>query len=669
MPAHEPSLRFWLRYAESEGALVEDAGDHALLLLPQPLRAAAELPEEVTVTSDPDVAREDGAVLLIAGHPALERAATHILDDGDVARLYLPWPSSAPPATAVFEARARERFSVDHGRIDARDRPLPAYVPLLRVGALVSYAASLSLRFQEPEEAWVDARTGLPLPPAALHALAGRPRLSEPDTSNTALEGDLVGALAGANAQLERRAEARRSALAAQAQRALASELARADAYYDGALETIHRRKATAPPERLALLDAQADATRREHARRRREIEEEHQARHTVKPFRLHLVHAPAFVLPVAIRRGSRSYPLAFAWLAGAGTFADVRCPACGAAAGLVADRERLGCRQCLASPGAGPERPSAATAGAPRESRPATTGAHEPRVGAAAPAQPAATRRSRASRPETASAAAPPLRGGTGSSKRPPPPRRSSKRTTRRAGPASATAERTGSRLALAFWQAVTMGDRWPRHKLVRHSPLSALYRLYGPGAPLCAIGIPPGEWPAQVTAGTLPSTPGRPELTTGDVTAGGTAYPYALVWWLDAGKPVVGEVMPSPAPLVLARNGAGEIAARLRAGPDPRSDLDPVATALWARELPINGLPLAARGLATWWRLEHAAEPDEPAPAVAAAIAAAVARTAGLRRSATQAAAMYETGADAVDRVARRLGNGLRLDRTRGW
>src|SRR5437867_3378708 len=71
VPAHEPSLRFWLSYAESAGALVEDAGDHALVLLPQPLRATAGLPEEVTVTSDPDVAREDGAVLLIAGHPAL----------------------------------------------------------------------------------------------------------------------------------------------------------------------------------------------------------------------------------------------------------------------------------------------------------------------------------------------------------------------------------------------------------------------------------------------------------------------------------------------------------------------------------------------------------------------------------------------------------------------
>ncbi|MGH2985328.1 MAG: hypothetical protein ACRDLO_01405, partial [Solirubrobacterales bacterium] len=74
--SHEPGLRFWLRYAEHQGALIEEDGEQALAVLPGPLQEAGGLPEEVVVTSDPDVAREDGAVLLIAGHPALERAAT-----------------------------------------------------------------------------------------------------------------------------------------------------------------------------------------------------------------------------------------------------------------------------------------------------------------------------------------------------------------------------------------------------------------------------------------------------------------------------------------------------------------------------------------------------------------------------------------------------------------
>jgi hypothetical protein len=42
------------------------------------------------------------------------------------------------------------------------------------------------------------------------------------------------------------------------------------------------------------MLEAQAEATRAERARRRREIEEEYEPRHEIRPFRLHLVHVPA---------------------------------------------------------------------------------------------------------------------------------------------------------------------------------------------------------------------------------------------------------------------------------------------------------------------------------------------------------------------------------------
>lgn len=696
MLTHEPSLRFWLRYAESQGALVESAGDQALVLLPEPLREEAGLAEDAIVTSDPDVAREDGAVLLIAGHPALERAASNVLEAGDVARLYLPWPGSKPPATTVLEARARERFGVDHGRIDALDRPRPGYVPLLRVGALISYAASLSLRFQEQEEAWVDGRTGLPVPGAALEALGGALRLREPDTSHTCLESELARALAGAHAQLERRTAARRGVLAAQARRTLESELARADVYYQGMLESIERRRGSASPDRLRLLDAQADATRAEHARRRREIEEEHQARHTITPFRLHLVHAPAFVLPVDIRRGSRRFPFAFAWLAGTGAFADVRCPACGVAEVLVAGRERLGCRSCLASPPARREPPAAAPGGPPAHGVPPAaaptspparreppaggptsapaepvapdTGSREPQTAPAAPARTGSREGGRAPQPASRSAPRPRSGAGQGGARRPPPPPRASKRSRGRA--TVATAERTGSRLALAFWQAVAEGDRWPRRKVVRESPLGALYRLYGPAGPLCAIGVPPGNWPAQVTAATFPSLTGTPQFTAGEVTAARSAYPYVLVWWLQDGRPVIGEVMPSPTPLVLGRDDAEATVARLQASaPSPGAPLDPVAAALWQHELPAGGLPLTVRCLATWWRLEGAVDPHAPPTALAAAVASAVARAAGMRRSRTQAAASYGAAADAVERVARHLGSSLRLDRARGW
>lgn len=143
-----------------------------------------------------------------------------------------------------------------------------------------------------------------------------------------------------------------------------------------------------------------------------------------------------------------------------------------------------------------------------------------------------------------------------------------------------------------------------------------------------------------------------------------------YVLQWWLQDGKPVVGEVMPSPTPLVLGRDGAKATVARLGASaPGPRTPLDPVAAALWQNELPAAGLPLTVRCLAIWWRLEGAVDPDAPRAAVAAAVASSVARAAGMRRSRAQAAASYGARADAVDRIARRLGSGLRLDRVRGW
>lgn len=123
--AHEPGLRFWLRYAEHQGALVEDGGDHALTVLPDWLQEAAQLPEEFAVTSDPDVAGEDGAVLMIPGHPALERAAASVLDEGDVGRLYLPWPASTPGTASSRLAPGSTSTSSTGASTPAQTRGVP----------------------------------------------------------------------------------------------------------------------------------------------------------------------------------------------------------------------------------------------------------------------------------------------------------------------------------------------------------------------------------------------------------------------------------------------------------------------------------------------------------------------------------------------------------------
>jgi hypothetical protein len=640
----EPALGFWLGYAERNGALVENADNQALLVLPEHLQQAFEMPEELTVTADPDLAREDGAVLLTAGHPALERAATDVLAEGDAGRCWLPWPSSRPPARSALQDRARELMSVEHGRIDATGDPQPAYLPLLRVGAMIDYAASLTLRFGEQEESWVDAHTSLEVSEGVLAAALRQPRMPRPDVRHRVLPIDLPRAITAAHKQLQRRADARQESLAIQARRSLASELQRADAYYDTALESIERRRGSADADRVRMLDAQAEATKLERTRRRREIEEELTARHEIKPFRLHLVHLPAFVLSVEVLRGQRRFPLTLTWLPLAEELAPVRCPSCDAAQPLVAGKDRLGCPSCM---------PRAASRDA---STPATP---------AAP-RPAPARRQATQRPPAAAKAQGRTRAG-----RPLPAR------TR-----TDTIERTGNKLALALWQQLARGERWPRKKLQRDSPALALYRLYGQAAPMCALGISPGLRPAEATASTYPdeaeTTRSRrtgssgSELTTGEIVAGGLAYPYALFWSQQGDTPAVGELMPMPHPFILPPHAGAtaEMHSRLHEGaPAPQATLDAVAGLLWETELRRSGLPFVARCLATWWRIQDAVDAVESPAALAAAVVGGVARAAGSSHRHRDAAATYHADSDLVSQISRSLGIRLRLDRARGW
>lgn len=343
----EPALRFWLDYAEREGA-VHDDSDPALVLLPAALQSAFGLPGELAVTAEPEVARDDGALLLIPGHPAVDGAAAAILEEGDVGWAQLAWPSSVQPSSSVLEARARQSFQVDHGRIDAAGEAASVYVPVLRVGALVTHGVSLDHRFREREEVWVDARDGSVLDEQARRRLEAWPRADGADTNRSCVVPDLAEALAHADAALRARADARLGALARQAEGERHDQLARADAYFEAALASIASRRATAAPKRQTLLDAQAESTRVERVRRLAEIEETFTAVCTVTPFRSHLLLVPALYLPVAVRRGPRTFPCSFTWMLPLAAFAPCRCPHCGGGEALVAGRQRLGCRACL---------------------------------------------------------------------------------------------------------------------------------------------------------------------------------------------------------------------------------------------------------------------------------------------------------------------------------
>lgn len=347
----DPSLAFWLRYADGHGALSEPDGPAtALVVLSDTLRHRHDLPEALLLTADPDVAREDGGVLIAPGHPLLEDAAEQVLTAGDIGVCCLPWPTKPAPGRDVIEAQARDWYSIDHGRIDLVDTPQPVYLPVVRAGALLTYEVSLDVRFQERGEVWLDATTGLELTPEMSAHIEGQIDAGlAADRQRARLPADLLRAITGADRILRQRASVRLAELDRSTAAARDEELARAGAYYDAAVTSIRRRQANATTDRADLLEAQARITGGERDRRVAEIHEKFRPRQTIRPYRLHLVLVPALRLPVQVRRGPRTYPWQVVRLLVAPLFTAVTCPTCQSADPLVAGRNQLGCRTCLA--------------------------------------------------------------------------------------------------------------------------------------------------------------------------------------------------------------------------------------------------------------------------------------------------------------------------------
>jgi hypothetical protein len=343
----DPGLRFWLRYVDDRGGLTERAPDGTLVVLPAPVAAELDLPDELVVTSDPETAREDGVVLLATGHPALLHAADSALAEGDVGVVSVAASSKPAPTAAALEERLRDQVSVEHGRIDVTGDPTRIDRPIVRVGALVTYTVSAENAFQERLECWVDAPASCRLDSDAVARLHRAPRSDAVTTLHSAAVETITTAVGEAHRILDGAAERRRSSLSAQASDAHRRELARARDYYADALRTLQRRQANADPHRAGLLAARADATRAELARRLAEIDEKYQPSHEIRPFRLHAVLVPGWRVPVDVRRGPRRYPSTFDWLPALGSFAPHRCPACGASAPLSASKTRLGCTDC----------------------------------------------------------------------------------------------------------------------------------------------------------------------------------------------------------------------------------------------------------------------------------------------------------------------------------
>lgn len=349
MARPDPGLAFWLRYVEHRGGLTEPTADGALVMLPPALAEERALPEETAVTADPDVAREDGAMLVTTGHPVLLEAADDVLSHGDVGVVAFAPPPAPAPDTGWLQSALRDRITVEHGRVEVTGLATRVDRPVLRLGALVTYTVSDEETYQERAECVLDAAAGRPLDPADVARLQQAPqadgRVPRPAP---ALLAAASRALPRAHRLLDDAASRRREALSAQASAAHLRERRSAMNYYADALRSLEKRRATAPPDRAALLAARIASTREERERRMAEIDEKFRARHDVRPFRLHVLLVPGWRVPVDVCRGPRRYPFAFDWLPALGRFAVERCPHCGDLATFSASKTRLGCRSCL---------------------------------------------------------------------------------------------------------------------------------------------------------------------------------------------------------------------------------------------------------------------------------------------------------------------------------
>ena len=340
---------FFLRWLEWRGAAVEQGPDAALVLVPPDLLDALRVPDTLAVTADPDVANEDGALLLTPGHPALEHGINDVLALGDAGIVWLPWPRPLPPTPETLLTRARAAVTIEHGRIDPERPPQPVFAPLLRIGALCTHI--VDDQFQERIEVWVDGRTGREIDRPSSQALRAAGHGIEEPARHPVLAPRFDVALAAADALLERKAEERGQALGARGTEAAKSERSRTTAYYEEVLASIERRRQLAPPEREAVLARQAEIARAEEQRRLREIEDKYRPSHALRRLRLHLVLAPALHLPLWVRRGDRRYPFALCWSLHTGGFLPIPCPRCGSDARLIAGRSELGCEACLGAP------------------------------------------------------------------------------------------------------------------------------------------------------------------------------------------------------------------------------------------------------------------------------------------------------------------------------
>jgi hypothetical protein len=650
----KPALAFWLRTVEFQGGLADPSGDTALVMLPQRLQEQFDLPAELEVTDDPDLARDEGTAFLGAGHPVIARAADALLDESDVGVIELT-PGGHIPDLATLQEKARLQFPVIHGRVDLTEPPQPCVIGVIRLGALVRYALSDEDHYQEQLERWVDTRTRLPVS----HAVAAKLLSAERQPAATAPDidrDDLAEPLLTAYRDIDAAAARRRTDLAKEVGSGCHDELTRAEAYYAAALESIAKRRANAPPDRQPLLDARAESTRAERARRLEEIAEKYRGAHVTQPFRLHLLRVPALRLPAEVRRGDRRYPLELTWVPAAGDFMALRCPSCARHAPLDAGKARLGCMSCHTKVQAVPP------PRLPADGRPAAIPPDNNRLSA---------------QPSTGNERASPANGRKAAPTRPPttdtakavqpssPARRPGTAGVRPARAKELTGKQLadiGAKLAIALWRSFVEDDnRGMKRLIAADSPMASAHRLFRSVSPAVTIGMPATVQPYRIATESHPHRLAGHYVTVGELVSDTTTYGYAMVWQDDIGQRRIVQLLPQH-----------HVHAPSASQPEPVEPLDAVATIIWRTTTPRLGLSTALRALTAWWRFPDPASIGArfAAPVVAAAFERAVCYWGGGGPGGyDQAAEAYDAPVDEVRKAGSLLQKVLKFSSDRPW
>jgi hypothetical protein len=661
-------IDFFASYAETEGALAEEAPEGAVLMLTPELQAAYGLPEELILTEDPEAGREPGYQLLTAGHPLLRSAAEAVLTKGDTGHLHLPRITAPPPSPADLERRARDQVPVDHGRLDFIGAPSATYIPLVRLGASITFSLATDELVQELDEVYV-LPDGQVVSDALLRNLEkSLLQLGLPQGCGPAR---VEAAVAAGHSQLLLRMERRAEELAALARHRVRARLEVVDDYYRRLLDSLEERQARQTDVgRAAILSQQVDATRVEWKLRKAEVAAELEAHGDLRPYRLHVLWLPAWDTSFVVRRGQRSYDLRMTYLPLGPAFLPPRCPSCGAAARLVAGKDRLECRQC-----AGAEHDSAAPASSPPVVKTArSSGALDDRGPGSSTKEPPETR----PHPDKVASVKPKPAARSGRAT----PKGSGGRVTARAN--ERRLEQIGDRLTSLLWRSLFFGDLPRARDVVRWSAVDALFRLYGTSTPALAIGLDEGESVDRWSFYSVPTSQDGVYNTMVRVfTDSNRQLSLSINWRVDTGRMLVIEMWPLERlrhVLTTQEKVAVEIRERysdhLRTPPLPTIPLAPGGWELLSRSAELGGLGYASRCLAAWWWLtespqcEDEALLDELSPAVlAAAVEALVAKRAQIRVTAPALAQRYGCKVDELRRELRGLQDLASKAPAAGW